>query len=142
MLRNPVVGLLRRLHLLLLLLDLARLLATRRRSFRRTPARTILAGHDINEEVEHVGFGEGGGDVGTLERAALVVLGVDPGAHGEFGDEDVAAFGEEDGRFGGDHFDFGVGLHDFFDARQGELVDFEVVGVGLEVVDCLLPVCC
>ena len=60
----------------------------------------VLAGHDVDEEVEHVGLGEGGGDVGALQGAALVVFGVDPRAHGEFGDEDVAALGEEDGRFG------------------------------------------
>jgi len=41
---------------------------------------------------------------------------VDPGAHREFRDEDVAAFGEEDGRFCGDHLDFWVGFHDFLDA--------------------------
>ena len=100
----------------------------------------VLAGHDVNEEVEHVGLGEGGGDVGALQSAALVVFGMDPGAHGEFGDENVAAFGEEDGRFGRDHLYFWVGFHDLFDSGEGELVDFEIVTVGFEVVDCLLPV--
>ena len=68
-------------------------------SARATPG-GVLAGHDVDEEVEHVGLGQGGGDVGALQRAALVLLGVDPGAHGELGDEDVAALGEEDGCFG------------------------------------------
>lgn len=100
----------------------------------------VLAGDDVNEEIEHVGFGQGGGDVAALQGAALVVFGVDPGAHGEFCDEDVATFGEEDGRFGRDHLDFRVGFHDFLNAREGELVDFEIMRVRFQVVDCLLPV--
>ena len=105
MLGHTVVSL-RRGHLLLLgdlrsLLLLLLLLAGSGGTFsaRSTPG-GVLAGHDVDEEVEHVGLGEGGGDVGALQGAALVVFGVDPGAHGEFGDEDVAALGEEDGRFG------------------------------------------
>ena len=142
MLGHAVVGL-GRGHLLLLgdLGSLLLLLAGGGGPFRAgATAGGVLAGHDVDEEVEHVGLGEGGGDVGALQGAALVVFGVDPGAHGEFGDEDVAALGEEDGRFGRDHLYFRVGFHDFFDAREGELVDFEVVAVGFEVVDCLLPV--
>ena len=65
---------------------------------------------------------------------------MDPGAHGEFCDEDVAAFRKQDGCFGGDHFDFGVGFHDFFDTCQRQLVQFVIVGVSLEVRDYLLPV--
>ncbi|KAI5302725.1 hypothetical protein KEM55_000927 [Ascosphaera atra] len=79
--------------------------------------RRLVAGDDVDEEVEHVRLCEGGGDVGALEGAALVVFGVDPGAHGEFRDEDVAALGEENGGFSGDHLYVGVGFHYFFDAR-------------------------
>lgn len=103
---------------------------------------SLFTGDDIDEEIEHVGFGEGGGDIGSLEGSPFVIFGVDPGAHGEFGDEDVAALCEEDGGFGRDHFDFWIGFHDFLYARERELVDFIVVIVGFEVVDDVLPVCC
>ena len=106
----------------------------------RLVSAALLARHDVDEEVEHVALGERGRDVGALQRAPLVVFGVDPGAHGQLRDEDVAALGEQDGRFGGDHFDFGVGFHDLFDAGEGKLVDLEVVDVGFEVRYCLLPV--
>ena len=65
---------------------------------------------------------------------------MDPGAHGEFGDEDVAALCEEDGGLCGDHFDFRVSFHDFFYPRQRQLVDLVVMVVGFEVVDRVLPV--
>lgn len=42
---------------------------------------SFLAGNNVDEEIEHVRFGKSGGDVGALKGAALVVLGVDPGAH-------------------------------------------------------------
>lgn len=61
---------------------------------------SLLARDYIDEEVEHVRFGEGGGDIRPLQGAALVVLGVDPSAHGQLGDEDIAALGEQDGRLG------------------------------------------
>jgi hypothetical protein len=136
---DPVVALLRGLHLLLLLL-LDRALATRRGSLGCATTGTILPGDDVDEEVEHIALTQGRRDIAPLESPPLVILGVDPGAHSELGDEDVTPLGEEDGGFSGDHLDFGVGFHDFFDAREGELVDFEVVRVGFEVVDCLLPV--
>lgn len=103
-------------------------------------ATCIFARDNVDEEVEHVRFGEGGGYVGALEGASFVVLGVDPGAHGELCDEDVAAFGEEYGGFGGDHLNLGVSLHDLLDPGQRKLVDLEIMVVGLEMVDCLLPV--
>jgi len=103
-------------------------------------AACILARDNIDEEVEHVGFGEGSSYVGTLEGPSFVVFCVDPGAHGELGDEDIAAFGEEDGGFGRDHLHFGVGLHDLLDSGQRKLVDLEIMVVSLEVIDCLLPV--
>lgn len=60
----------------------------------------LFAGHDIDEEIKHVGFREGSGDIGSLEGAAFVFFGVDPSSHSQFGDEDVASLGEEDGRLG------------------------------------------
>lgn len=60
----------------------------------------FLAGNDIDEEVKHVGLGKGGGNIGALEGAALVLLSMNPGTHGELSDEDVAALGEENGGFG------------------------------------------
>lgn len=66
---------------------------------------------------------------------------MDPCAHGEFCDEDVAAFREENWGFGGDHLDFWVGFHDFLDSCERELVQFVVVSLVFEVVDDVLPVC-
>lgn len=116
-----------------------RRLTGRRRTLRRATGR-VLARYYIDEEVKHVGLGEGGGDVAALQGAPFVVFRVDPGAHREFGDEDVAAFGEEDGRLGADHFYFRVCFHNFLDACEGELVDFEIMGLRFKVVDCLLPI--
>ena len=100
----------------------------------------VFPWHDVDEEVEHVAFGERGGDVAALEGAAFVFFRVDPGAHGEFGDEHVAAFGEEDGGFGADHFYFWVGFHHFFYSREGQLVHFVVVVFGFEFGYLVLPV--
>lgn len=49
---------------------------------------------DIGEEVEYLGFGAGRGDVRTLEGAALVLLGMDPGANRQVGDEDITTLGD------------------------------------------------
>jgi hypothetical protein len=43
---------------------------------------SFLAGDNVDKEIKHIGLGKGGSDVGALEGAALVVLGVDPSAHG------------------------------------------------------------
>lgn len=63
-----------------------------------------------------------------------------PGAHGQFGDEDVAALGEEDGRLGRNHLDLRVGLHHLLDPGQGQLVLLVVMRVIFERVDRLLPI--
>jgi len=105
-------------------------------------ATCIFAGDNIDEEVEHVRFGEGGSYVRALEGASFVVFCVNPGAHCEFCDEDIAAFGEKNGGFGGDHLNLGVSLHDLLDSGERKLVDLEIMAVGLEMVDCLLPVGC
>lgn len=54
---------------------------------------------------------------------------MEPGADGEFEDEELAGFGKEDRGLGGDHADILVGLHDLLDAGEGELVVLEVVDV-------------
>lgn len=100
----------------------------------------FFARDDVDEEVEHVGFGEGAGDVAALKRAPFVFFRVDPGAHGEFGDEDVAAFGEEDGSFGRDHLHLRVGFHDLFDPRQWKLVQFVIMILGFKFCYLLLPI--
>jgi hypothetical protein len=100
----------------------------------------ILARHYIDEEVEHVRLAQSGGDVTPLQSAALVLLCVDPRAHGELGDEGLASLGEYDGRFGGDHLNFRVGLHDLLDTRKWKLVDLVVVVFRLEHRHDLLPV--
>lgn len=65
---------------------------------------------------------------------------MDPGSHGQFGDEDIAPFREEDWCLGRDHLHFWVCLHDLLDTRKRELVQFVIVRVLLQVVDNLLPV--
>jgi hypothetical protein len=102
--------------------------------------RRVLPRDNVDEEVEHVRLAQRGGDVTALQSTALVLLGVDPGAHGELGDEGLAGFGEDDRRFGGDHLDFWVGLHDLLDARERQLVDLVVVVLRLEHRHDLLPV--
>ena len=86
----------------------------------------VVPGHDVHEEVEDLGAGDGGRNVGLLERAALVLLGVRPAAVGELEDEHLAGPGEDDGRLGGDHADVLVGLHDLLDPSQRQLVVLEV----------------
>jgi hypothetical protein len=103
--------------------------------------RRLLARHDIDEEIKHIRLCQRGGDVRALQRPPLVILCVDPGAHGQLGDEDVAALCEEDGCLSRDHLDLRVGFHDFLYAGERQLVDLVVVVVGLEVVDGVLPVC-
>lgn len=101
---------------------------------------SFLPGHDVDEEVEHVGLREGRGNVTALQGTALVLLCMNPRAHGQFGDKDIASLGEEDGCFSRDHLDFGVRLHDLLDSCQGQLMELVVVGIILEVVDSLLPI--
>lgn len=101
---------------------------------------SLLTRDNVDEEIKHVGLCERRGNVGALQRAPLVFLGMNPGSHGELRDEYVAALGEEDGRFGGYHLDFGIGLHDLFDASEGQLMNLVVVRVALQVADGLLPV--
>lgn len=67
---------------------------------------------------------------------------MNPSAHRQFGDEDVTALREEYRCFGRDHLDFWIGLHDFLDASERELVQFVVVGFVLEVINDVLPVGC
>jgi hypothetical protein len=100
----------------------------------------LLARDNVNEEVKHVRLGQRRRNVGPLEGATLVLFGVDPGAHGELCDEDVAALREQDGRLRRDHLDLGVCLHHLLDARQRQLVQLVVMFVRLELGNLLLPV--
>ena len=65
---------------------------------------------------------------------------MDPRAHGELCDKGLASLGEDYRRFGGDHLDFRVRLHDLLDARKWKLVDLVVVVFCLEHRHDLLPV--
>jgi len=102
--------------------------------------RRILSRHDVDQEVEHVRLAQGSCYVTPLQSTTLVLLGVDPGAHGELGNEGLASLGEYDGRFGGDHLNFRIRLHDLLDARKRKLVDLVVVVFRLEHRHDLLPV--
>ena len=101
----------------------------------------LFSRHDIDQEIEHVGLGQCGCDVGALQCPPLVLLGVDPRSHGEFCNENVTSLGEQDGSFGRNHFDFGVRFHDFFDARQRQRMNLVIVVLIFQRVDCLLPIC-
>ena len=100
----------------------------------------FLPWHNIDQEVKHVAFRQCARNIASLQRPPLVLLGMDPRSHRQFRDEDIATFREEDGSFGADHFHFGIGFHNLFDAREGELVDLVVVGFGFKLGDLVLPV--
>ena len=102
--------------------------------------RSLFPRNNVDEKVKHVGFGQGRGNVGPLECAALVLLGMDPGPHRQLGDEDVASLGKQYRRFGRDHLDLWIGLHDLFYPREWQLMQLVVVRFILENVDDLLPV--
>lgn len=104
--------------------------------------RCFLPWDNIDEEVKHVALRQCRCNVGTLQGAAFILLGVNPGAHSKLGDEYVAALRKEYGCFSGYHFDFGVGLHDFLYPCQWQLVELVVVFFIFELVDGLLPVRC
>ena len=100
----------------------------------------ILSRYYINEEVKHVRLAQSGCDVASLQGATLVLLSMDPRAHGELCDKGLASLGEDYRRFSRDHLDFRVGLHDLLDARERKLVDLVVVVFRLEHRHHLLPV--
>ena len=79
---------------------------------------SFLSGDNVDQEVKHVAFRQGTGYITSLKGSTFVFLGVDPCSHCKLGDEDVTSFGEEDGRFGANHFDFGVGFHDLLDTGK------------------------
>lgn len=60
----------------------------------------FFVGNDVDEEVKYVGFGKGGGNIGVLEGVVFVFFSMNLGMYGEFSDEDVVIFGEENGGFG------------------------------------------
>ena len=64
-----------------------------------------------------------------------------PGAHSEFGDENVATFCEKYGRFRTNHLDIWIGFHDLLYTRKGELMKLVIMSLSFQVIDSLLPVC-
>mmetsp|Transcript_1268 Transcript_1268/g.4573 ORF Transcript_1268/g.4573 Transcript_1268/m.4573 type:complete len:238 (-) Transcript_1268:7-720(-) len=95
------------------------------RRFRGAPparGRALLLADGFDEEVKVLRVVDGRDDVLFLQRLALRLLREDPGPQRQLQDEELARFGEEDGRFGGDHADVLVGLHDPLDARQREVI--------------------
>ncbi|GER36303.1 ribosomal RNA large subunit methyltransferaseK/L [Striga asiatica] len=83
--------------------------------------------HNINQKIKYVGARDSSGDVILLERAALVLLRVEPRSHGELEYEELARLGEEYWGLCRYHAHVLVGLHDLLDAGQRELVIFEIV---------------
>lgn len=87
----------------------------------------LVSGHNIDQEIENISPGNGGGNVVFLQSASFVLLGVEPRPDGELEDEELAGLGEKDGSLGRYHPHVLVGLHDLLDAGQGELVVLEIV---------------
>jgi hypothetical protein len=149
-LRNPLFGLRRQELMLWLLLllrwlrDMSLILCARLwlRVIRSALVlgRRILSGHNVDEEIEHVRLAQSGCDVAPLQSTALVLLGMNPRAHGELCYEGLASLGEYYGSFGGDHLHFRVRLHNLLDSRERKLVDLVVVILCLEHRNDLLPV--
>lgn len=100
----------------------------------------FFARHNVDQKVEHVRFAQCARNVRSLKGTTLVLFSMYPCAHSELRNEYVAAFREENGRFGGDHLDLWVGFHDLLDTRQWQLVKLVVVFVRLQLRDLLLPV--
>ena len=55
----------------------------------------VVPGHDVDEKVKLVVLGDGHGDVVPLQSSPLVILGVDPGPHGQLVDEHLASLTQE-----------------------------------------------
>lgn len=110
---------------------LARPLGVRRRLFTRD---------NIDQKVEHVRLGKGRRNVRTLQSAALVVLSMDPRAHGQFGDEDVAALGEQNRCLRGDHLDLRVRFHHLLDTSERQLMYLVVMVIRFQMIDDMLPI--
>lgn len=104
-------------------------------------AGTVFPGNNVDEEIEHVALRQCCRNVATLKCPSLVVFRMDPSTHCQFRNEDVASLCEENWRLGGDHLDFWIRFHDFFDPCERKLVYLEVMCVGFKVVDSLLPIC-
>ena len=118
----------------------SRLLTTRCRRPLRAVATGVFSWNYIDEEIKHVALCKRSRNVAPLQGPPLVVFCVNPGAHCQFGDEDVAAFREEDWCFGRNHLDFWIGFHDLLDTCEWQLMDLEIMVIGLEVVYRLLPI--
>lgn len=65
---------------------------------------------------------------------------MDPCAHGQLGDKDIATLGEENGCLGRDHLDFRVRFHHLLDTSEWQLMDLVIVIVRFQVIDNVLPV--
>mmetsp|Transcript_5615 Transcript_5615/g.25309 ORF Transcript_5615/g.25309 Transcript_5615/m.25309 type:complete len:324 (+) Transcript_5615:1180-2151(+) len=98
----------------------------------------VITRDDVDEKVEDVRLGDGGGDVVALERPPLVLLAVDPRTECELQDEHLARLCEQHRRLRRYHPDVLVGLHDLLDPRQRELVVLEVAAA-LNLLHLLLP---
>ncbi|GER51803.1 ribosomal RNA large subunit methyltransferaseK/L [Striga asiatica] len=83
--------------------------------------------HNIHKKIKYVGASDGGRYVILLEGTALVLFRVEPRSHGELEYEKLARLGEEYRGLRRYHAHVLVGLHDFLNAGQRELVVFEIV---------------
>ena len=64
----------------------------------------IVSGHDVDEEIELIEFGDGHGDVISLQSPSFVVFGVDPSAKSQLTDENLRCFGKQARSFSRNHF--------------------------------------
>ena len=81
----------------------------------------LLARHNVDEKVELLVARDGECDIVALQRAPLVLLGVQPGANGHLLDEELGRLGEYDRRLGADHLHLVIQLHYLLDPGQWQL---------------------
>lgn len=89
----------------------------------------VIAGDDVDEEVEDVCLLNGSGDITSLQGATFSLLGLCPCAMRKLEDEHFAGLCKEDGSFCGDHADILVGLHDLLDPGEREEMVLEIGGL-------------
>lgn len=101
---------------------LARLFALGRSSTGQPAAgHTLVARHNVDQKVEQIRPTNGTGNIGPLDRPALVLFRNQERAARQIGDKDLARPGKEDRRLGGNHLDLVVRLHHLLDSRQRKL---------------------
>ena len=90
----------------------------------------ILMYH-IHQKIKDIRLLDGFPNIFLLQGPSLVQLGVVPTSDAEIEDEEFTRLAEQYGRFGGNHADVFVTLHNAFDAGQWQVVVILKVLFGL-----------